>query len=221
MKFQTSFTQAFVASLALVTLAAVIAIAAEPNDKKPPSTAEIKLPPGWTQADLEACMLAGTPGKMHEHLLKGTGQWTGKSTMWMGPGAEPITSECTSTVTPIMDGRYIKYEMKGDMPGMGPYNGFGLYGYDNVSQEFNSTWIDNHSTGMMRGTGKLSPDGKTLTWKFTHNCPLTKKPAVMREIETITGPNTRTLEMFGADPKSGQEYKMMSISFVKKEASEK
>jgi hypothetical protein len=215
MSVKHPFTQAFVASLALVTVAAVIAMADE-KDPKPASPAEIKLPPGWTQADLEACMLAWTPGKMHEHLAKATGVWSGKSTMWMGPGAEPIKSECVSTVTPIMDGRFIKYEMKGDMPGMGPYNGFGLYGYDNVSQEFNSTWIDNHSTGMMRGTGKLSDDGKTLTWKFTYNCPLTKKPAIMREIETITGPDTKTLETFAADPKSGQEYKMMSIEFTKK-----
>ena len=29
-------------------------------------------------------------------------------------------------------------------------------------------------------------------------------------------PNTKTLEMFGTDPKSGEEFKMMSIEFTKK-----
>jgi hypothetical protein len=136
--------------------------------------------------------------------------------MWMAPGAEAMKSACTSTVTTMMDGRYLKCEMAGEMPGMGPFNGFGLVGFDNVSQKFVGNWIDNHSTGIMNGEGELSPDGKTLTWRYTYNCPVTKKPAVMREVERMTGENTKTLEMFGNDPKSGKEFKMMSIDFTKK-----
>jgi hypothetical protein len=116
----------------------------------------------------------------------------------------------------IMDGRYTKVEWEGDMPGMGPYNGFGIYGFDNVSQEFVAIWIDNHSTGIMKGTGKLAADGKTLTWTYKHNCPITKKETTMRDVETVTGPNKKRLEMFGTDPKSGKEYKMMSVELTKK-----
>ena len=101
------------------------------------------------------------------------------------------------------------------MPGMGPYSGLGIYGYDNVSEQFVSTWIDNHGTGMMNGTGQLSDDGKTLTWEFTGNCPITHKPITMREVDTVTGPNTRTLEMFGTPPKGTEEFKMMSIEMTR------
>ena len=164
--------------------------------------------------DMQACMLAGTPGKQQEHLAKEAGVWNGKTTMFM-PGAEPVTSECVSTITPIMGGRFIKCEIKGDMPGMGPFEGSGFYGFDNVSQKFVATWIDNQGTGIMNGTGELSKDGKVMTWKFTFNCPITKKPAVMREIETVTGPNTKRFEMFSPDPKTGKEFKMMNIEFTK------
>ena len=34
-----------------------------------------------------------------------------------------------------MDGRFIKVEVEGEMPGMGPFHGFGIYGFDNVTQE--------------------------------------------------------------------------------------
>jgi hypothetical protein len=102
------------------------------------------------------------------------------------------------------------------MPGMGPYVTIGIVGFDNVSKKFVANWIDNHGTGMMNGTGELSRDGKTLTWKFTYNCPITKKPALMRQIETATGPSTKTLEVFGAEPKSGKEFKMMQIELTKK-----
>ena len=191
--------------------------AQQAKDAKPAAApTEMKLPPGWTEADMQACVMAGTPGKMHEHLAKEVGVWQGKSTMWMYPGAEPMKSECTSTVTSMLDGRFTQVEMNGEMPGMGPYKGIGVYGYDNTLQKFVSSWIDNHSTGMMQGLGQLSPDGKTLTWQYTHSCPITKKPAVLREVETITGPGSKTIEMFGAEPKSGQEFKMMSIELTKK-----
>ncbi len=208
------FTCALLLFAPILVAAAVLA-----EEPKSDTSAEAKapqLPPGWTEEDMQACILAGTPGKMHEHLRQGAGVWHGKSTMWMVPGAEPVESECVSTVSPIFDGRYTKCEIEGEMPGMGPFKGFGLYGFDNVSQKFVSTWIDNQGTGMMNGEGTLSEDGKVLSWDFTYNCPLTKKATRMREIETITGPDTKTLEMFGKDPKTGKEYKMMTIDFTKK-----
>jgi hypothetical protein len=37
----------------------------------------------------------------------------------------------------------------------------------------------------------------------------------MREIETITGDDTKTLDMFSTDPKSGEEYQMMRIELTR------
>src|SRR4051812_10434596 len=125
---------------------------------------EMKLPAGWTEDDVKACVMAATPGKMQAHLAKDAGTWVGRCTLWMGPDAEPMSCDTTRTVTPIMDGRYVKIEIAGEMPGMGPFSGLGIYGYDNVTGKFVSTSIENQSTGIMNGTGELSPDGKTLTW---------------------------------------------------------
>jgi hypothetical protein len=179
-------------------------------------TKEMKLPPGWTEDDVKAMVMAGTPGKMQERLTKGAGTWIGKNTLWMGPDAEPMNADTTTKVTPIMDGRYIKVEVSGEMPGMGPFSGLGIYGYDNVAGKYVATWVDSQSTGIMNGTGELSPDGKTLTWTHKHTCPITKKPTVVREVHTETGPNTATIEMWGTEPKSGKEFKMMRIELTKK-----
>src|SRR5699024_11900 len=122
-----------------------------------------QLPPGWTEDDVKAMVMAATPGDMQKHLTKDAGTWLGKNTMWMGPDAEPIHCDSTTTITPVMDGRYIKGEFSAEMPGMGPYSGFAIKGYDNVARKFVATMIDNQSTGIMTGTGELSPDGKTLT----------------------------------------------------------
>lgn len=52
-----------------------------------------------------------------------------------------------------------------------------------------------------------------MTWTYHYTCPVTKKPATLRQIETMQGPDAMTLEMFAADPKTGKEFKMMRIEF--------
>jgi hypothetical protein len=203
--------------LALVIAAASVsgfAISAE-SDAKKAAPPEMKLPPGWTMEDMQACMIAGTPGDMQKFLAKDAGTWKAKNKMWMAPGADPIDCEAKVVVTPVMDGRFMKTEMTGEMPGMGPYSSIGFNGYDNVSQQFVGTALDNMSTDIMNGTGKLSADKKVLTWNYTFNCPLTKKPTALRQVETETGPKTKTIEIYSTDPKSGKEYKMMVCEMTK------
>ncbi len=215
MRKNSLFIAALLAACGLATVIGSYSLADTSTNVAPAAQGEMQLPPGWTAEDMQAMMAAGTPGKMHERLAQDIGTWRCKTTMWMAPDTEPMTSEGTSTVTPLLGGRFTECEMKGEMPGMGPYDGLGIYGFDNVSQQFVCTWIDNHGTGMMNGVGELSADGKTINWEFTGNCPVTRKPITMREVETTTGPNTKTLEMFGTPPKGGEEFKMMSIEMTK------
>jgi hypothetical protein len=202
---------------ALLCAAVVIgSIAIAEDMKKPDQMPEMKLPPGWTADDMQACAIAATPGKNHEYLAKCAGTWSGKSSMWMYPDAQPVASDCTATITSIMDGRYTRIDWKGDMPGMGPYTGQGINGYDNVGGKFVSTWIDNMSTGIMNGTGELSSDAKTMTWTYNFTCPVNRKPTTLRQVETSTGENTKTMDMFSTDPKSGKEFKMMHVELTRK-----
>jgi hypothetical protein len=207
---------AWFAGLGFVALHPAVAPAEE---GKPTAAPEFKLPEGWTAEDLQACMKAGTPGEMHKQLAAQAGEWTGKESMTMAPGATPMTTECASACTVLMDGRFLRCDFSANLPGMGPYKGLGIVGYDNVAKKFQGIWLDNHSTGMMIGAGELSSDGKKLTWKYAHTCPITNKPTIMREVETFTGPNSKTLEMFGVDPKTGKEFQMMRIDLTRKAAS--
>ncbi|MGD9636415.1 MAG: DUF1579 domain-containing protein [Pirellulales bacterium] len=206
---------ALVAACGIALIAGTRSLADSATSTAPAGQGEMQLPPGWTMEDMQAMMAAGTPGKMHKRLADDIGTWECKTQMWMQPNGEPMESVGTSIVKPLMDGRYVQVEMNGDMPGMGPYTGLGIYGFDNITQKFVSTWIDNHGTGIMTGTGELSADGKTITWEFTGNCPLTKQPMTMKEVETVTGPNTKTLEMFGPDPKTGEVFKHMRIEMTR------
>lgn len=207
-------------SVGVVALAGSIALAQQggrdAHGAPTASQPEMQLPAGWSEADMQACIIAGTPGDMHAELAKGVGVWHGVGQMWMAPGMDPIPANCVNTVTTIMDGRFIQCDMKGEMPGMGPFTGHGVYGFDNAAGKFVGSWIDNMGTGIMGATGELSADKKVMTWTYKYTCPITKKLTTMREVETITGPNTRTFEMFGMDPKDGEEFLMIRYEFTKK-----
>ena len=62
--------------IGIAIVACSIAIAEPGSESK--NQPQIKLPTGWTEADMQACMAASTPGKMHEQLAKGAGDWQGK-----------------------------------------------------------------------------------------------------------------------------------------------
>ncbi|MGD9688997.1 MAG: DUF1579 domain-containing protein [Phycisphaerales bacterium] len=211
-----SFVNVILAGVAVAATA--VAIAQQPSkDAKPGAMPpEMKLPPGWTEADMQACGLAGTPGEMHALLMKDVGNWHGKQKMWMAPGTDPVSTECSTKITGLMDGRFVMCEVSGDMPGMGPFKGMGIYGFDNVTQKFQCAWIDNCGTMMATGHGALSSDKKTLTWNYTYSCPITKKPTTLRQVDTITSENGKTSEMFAIDPKSGKEFKMLWTEYTRK-----
>src|SRR5262245_56538715 len=99
-----------IAVVGLVVAVASLAIAATDAQTQP----EMNLPPGWTAEDMQLCMAAATPGKEHAQLAKDVGEWHAKTTMWMAPGTDPVESEGSMTITPILDGRFIKMEMVGE-----------------------------------------------------------------------------------------------------------
>jgi Protein of unknown function (DUF1579) len=206
-----------------IAAAAGFALAAGPAAQPPKDTKQPDKPagqptppPGMSEADMKACIDAATPGPMHDHLARYVGVWNCKTSMWMARDTEPMSGDGTVTITPLLDGRFIKWEISGDCPGMGPFNGVAINGYDNVSQKFQSTCINNHGTGIASGTGDLSADGKTLTWSYTVNCPVNKKPMTMRQVERLTGNDSLIITMYGPDLKTGDEFKMMEITSTRK-----
>lgn len=177
---------------------------------------DMPLPAGWTKEDMQKCMVAGEIGPMQKFLAESAGTWEGKNTMWMSPEAEPMVTDAKCVTTAIMDGRYTKSQMSGDMGAMGPFTGQAIYGYDNVAKTFQCAWIDNCATGIMYGTGVLSPDKKTMTWTFTANCPLAGKPITMREVDRFVDKNTTIVEMYGPWHKTGKEFKTMELKMTRK-----
>lgn len=197
----------------------------ETKDNKNDSAAstvasEPKKEEAWVPIDTATQMKAmadyATPGKMHAMMASWNGTWTGEISMWMAAGAPPIKTTGTAVNSMVLGGRYQSSKHTSNMMGM-PFEGMSLMGYDNALKKFVSSWSDNMGTGIMIMSGPWDEATKTLT--LTGTMPDICRPGkecTMREVFTIVDDNTQHMEMYGPDPATGKEYKVMEITMTRK-----
>lgn len=162
--------------------------------------------------DMKAMMAAAAPGENQKMLAKSAGSWTATVTMWMQPGAPPMTSTATATNEMIMGGRYLKSTNKGNMMNM-PFEGIGYTGYDNLKKQFVNSWIDNMGTGIMTMTGQWDAATKSITYTGMMADPMSGKDIAIKEVWIFTDDSHQVMQMFY--PANGQDFKTMEIKYTK------
>jgi hypothetical protein len=191
---------------------------AETEKKEEPMVAaattvkEEPMPDSATQAkNWQAYM---TPGKEHEMLKEGCGSFTAEITSWMAPGAPATKSTGTEDSKMVMGGRYQQATFKGNFSGM-PFEGMSLMGFDNKKKVYESTWIDNMGTGIMKMEGNWDEATKSMTMLGTFIDPATGKQMEMRQLFRIIDKDHHFAEMYCKGP-DGKEFKTMEISYTRK-----
>lgn len=150
-----------------------------------------------------------SPSKAHEMLAKDNGKWDSDITFWMPESPEPQKSTAVVEYKMILGGRYQEGVHTGNMWGM-PFEGRSTTAFDNATQEFISTWIDNMGTGLMMTKGKYDEATKKLTMHGNMVDPVSKKEKDIKEVITFIDNNNQKMEMFEIK-KDGSEYKTMEI----------
>ncbi len=165
---------------------------------------------------MQKMMEYGTPGPMHAMMASWNGTWNSDITMWPKEGAPPQTSKSTAVNSMALGGRYQVSKHSGNMMGM-PFEGQSTLGYDNATKEFVSTWTDNMGTGIMLMKGTWDDGSKTLT--LTGTMPDITRPGKeckLKETFKVVDDNTQIMSMYGPDPATGKEYKMMEMKMTRK-----
>ncbi|HET6994196.1 MAG TPA: DUF1579 domain-containing protein [Chitinophagaceae bacterium] len=164
---------------------------------------------------MNAMMAAGTLGEPHKMMAKSNGTWNAEMTMWEKTGGNPSTMKGTLVTTSILDGHYQQSTFSGDWMGM-PFKGISTMGYDNVTKEYVSTWVENMSTGIMTMKGSWDNATNSLTMTGKQKNPANGLECNMREVYKIVDDNNHVMEMYGPDPQTGKEYKMMEMKYTRK-----
>ncbi len=168
-----------------------------------------------TPEEQQAAMVAyGTPGAQHKLLapMVGTFRTIVKSRM---SATEPWNeSKGTCDNRWIFDGRFLETNFRGDFMGM-PFEGRGMMGFDNSSQEFVGFWSDSWSTGLGPiSHGSVDASGKVFTLHKEMKDPISGGWCKMREVTTVESANSHKLETWcqmGDEP----EYQTMTIQFTR------
>jgi hypothetical protein len=108
------------------------------------------------------------PGPAHKQLAKRVGEYATATKFWTGLDAPPAESKGAAKIAETLGGRFLLEENSGTLLGQ-PFTGLRLYGYNNLSKQYESVWTWTESTGMvtMRGTSK--DEGKTVTYAAAYN----------------------------------------------------
>lgn len=162
-------------------------------------------------AMMQAWAKAMTPGEPHEMLASQAGTWKLTVKFWMEPGGEAQVSEATSVRQMIMGGRYLEEKVDGVSMGQ-PFQGHGITGYDNVSGEYWSTWIDNMSTGVMMLHGKADDTGK-VTYHGEISDPMTGGATKVKSVWWAEGADKEHYEMYMSH--GDEMVKSMEITSVR------
>lgn len=153
-----------------------------------------------------------TPGHMHEMLAKSVGDWKTISRFWMDPAGEPMETEGTGKTEMILGGRYQKSTHNSSMMGM-KTEGIFIMGYDNATQEFTATWIDNIGTGTAVAKGRYDESTNSITLNGTMVDPMSKQEMNFREVLKFLDNDHQLLEMYVVY--NSQEFKSMEIEFFR------
>ena len=192
---------------------AAVAVAAMPlQDAKAKAKPDDKAMADMAKA-MEVWSKAGAKGEQHNAFAKQAGSWNLTVKMYMDPSAPPMESKSTATRETILDGRFMVEKVKGDMGPMGPFEGYGILGYNNLTKQYDHIWMDSMSTGMMVSHGTAGADG-AITMTGEYDDAMTGGKTKARTVTKTISDNEQKFEMY--ESKGGApEAKTMEIIYTR------
>jgi hypothetical protein len=193
--------------------------AAEPDKKAPSQAATAASMPASDdaaaaarKAQMDAYMKLAQPGEHHKRLDSFAGKWKVNGRSWFEPGKPPTDFTGSMESAWLLGGRYLQSVHKGQFFGM-PFEGRAIDGYDNATNEYFSTWIDNMGTGVLVFRGKCDDPCRVLTETAEGFDPMAGKVMKTKEVTTFVDPDTYRFEMYmmAAAP-DGKDLKVMELT---------
>ena len=202
-------TKLLILTLAVLATAGTVA---QTQQKPPSATPKMN---AEQQAMMDALQKAGAIGANHKLLQSFVGEWSYAVKIWMDPAAPPAEGTGNTSYRSLMDGRFVQHEHTGTLMDM-PFHGIGLFGYDNVTKQFQEHFFENSKTGQMLLNGSYDDASKTFT--FRGEIDDVMKPGTKVKVrETIRVPDANTLVLEWFETRAGKETKAMEVTYKRKE----
>lgn len=123
--------------------------------------ADAQMSPEEMQAIMMKMMEAAQPGPEHKKLNAMAGEWTTKIKMKMSPDADWEHHTGHSKIQSALGGRYMIEKFTAELGMMGKMEGLLILSYNNLTDEYESIWMDSMSTWPQYATGVINEEGAT------------------------------------------------------------
>jgi len=199
-----------VLSVGVLAVATLAAATLPKQDASPRQDANAAIPgkPHQDQAAMqEAYKKAAELSDEHREFTKCAGTWQTRVTCYMDP-TRPQEGTGTATFETIMGGRFLVEHMSGNMPPMGPFQGMGILGFNNTTQQYEHVWLSDAGTEIMTARGTKGPDNSiTLTGEMVD--PVTNAKCNCTMVWRDVSENEKRFEMTCKQP--AQESRMEAV----------
>ena len=162
----------------------------------------------------QAAAEAGLPGEYHALLEKMAGSWTYTGKMWEQPDALPMEVSGTSEMRMILDGRYLQQEVTGSFLGQ-EFNGLGFIGFNKTEGKFETVWMDNMSTALLKSSGTGDLNEKIITTFGELKDSRTGEMKKFKSVTALKG-ETELLDQWFDIGENGEEMKTMELIYKRK-----
>ena len=151
-----------------------------------------------------------TPTAAHQEIAQGVGSWDVETKMYMSPGAAPEISAATAESRMVLEGRYLLQNFRGLAMGM-PFEGMLILGYDNLSKEYFSIWMDTWSTWPALARGVEDEKGKVNQVGVMRDV-MTPGGRPFRHVTWCPNPDEQQARMYDTLP-DGTEWLVMEMVY--------
>ena len=223
MQLRTLFAGIALGAAAALVCSQAISQQHEARDQPPPQQDMPQQPtPEQMAAMMEDWMRLINPGPQHKLLEKMTGEWNSTTEMYLqGPDAPPVVTQGKSMRKMVLGGRFVLQEEDasmmlpnaetGDLESI-PWNGMGLFGYDNIRNLYTACWADSMGTQIITMKGAADPAGRVFTYYGEMDEPMLGVIGrTVKYVTTIVDENTQTFEIF--DLHAGEDYRVFRITY--------
>lgn len=136
------------------------------------------------------------------------GEWNTTTTAFNGSNTS--TTSGKARFFPGMAGRFVCSDFTTDTNTNSPA-GFGFFGYNNQTKQYENTWVGAQNNGITFWTGTRT-DPNTFTWTGNFTNPTTGQTTNGKAVTTFTGNGTMTYTLYGVDT-AGKEFKSLEVNY--------
>ncbi|HKV28333.1 MAG TPA: DUF1579 family protein [Candidatus Acidoferrales bacterium] len=153
------------------------------------------------------------PGAAHAALAKLAGEYTRVIKFVGQTGANAAPSSGTAKISVVLGGRFLLEESKDTVFGR-PVEGLRLYGYNNVTKQYEMVRMYTMSTGITMMTGTSADQGKTIDFTSGTDTSGANKMPLHAQLRRVSEDQfTVTLSTAGPD---GKESAFQETDYTRK-----